>query len=67
MTNDTLTDRSPEQNQIILQSGDVIIRVAPEGFFYRGTLVEDAGEAHRLFVEFLRQARPETAWRHADE
>ena len=32
-----------------------IIRLDKEGFHYRDQFVEDAGEAHRLMVEFLRQ------------
>ena len=33
-----------------------IIRLDSEGFHYRGQLIEDAGEAHRLMVEFLKQS-----------
>jgi hypothetical protein len=36
------------------QSNEVI-RLDKEGFHYRGQFIEDAGEAHRLMVEFLRQ------------
>ena len=32
-----------------------IIRLDKEGFHYRGQFIADAGEAHRLMVEFLRQ------------
>ena len=32
-----------------------IIRLDSKGFHYRGQLIEDAGEAHRLMVEFLKQ------------
>jgi hypothetical protein len=32
-----------------------VIRIDKEGFHYRGQFIEDAGEAHRLLVEFLRQ------------
>lgn len=32
-----------------------VIRLDKEGFHYRGQFIEDAGEAHRLLVEFLRQ------------
>jgi hypothetical protein len=32
-----------------------VIRLDKEGFHYRGQFIEDAGEAHRLMVEFLRQ------------
>ena len=33
-----------------------IIRLDSEGFHYRGQLIEDAGEAHQLMVEFLKQS-----------
>jgi hypothetical protein len=36
------------------QSNEVI-RLDKDGFHYRGQFIEDAGEAHRLLVEFLRQ------------
>lgn len=36
-----------------------VIRIDAQGFHYRGQLIEDAGEAHRLFVEFLRNHQPE--------
>lgn len=32
-----------------------VIRLDKEGFHYRGQFIQDAGEAHRLMVEFLRQ------------
>jgi hypothetical protein len=41
-----------------------IIRLDSEGFHYRGQLIEDAGEAHQLMVEFLKQStqsQPEPA------
>jgi hypothetical protein len=44
-----------------------IIRIDAKGFHYRGQFIEDAGEAHRLMVEFLRKAQPEANWKHADE
>jgi len=34
---------------------DEIIRIDKEGFHYRGQFIADAGEAHRLMVEFLKQ------------
>ena len=36
-------------------STEEVIRIDKEGFHYRGQFIEDAGEAHRLLVEFLRQ------------
>jgi hypothetical protein len=35
--------------------GEEVIRLDKEGFHYRGQFIADAGEAHRLMVEFLRQ------------
>jgi hypothetical protein len=35
--------------------GEEVLRLDNEGFHYRGQLIEDAGEAHRLMVAFLRQ------------
>lgn len=35
-----------------------VIRIDAQGFHYRGQFIEDAGEAHRLLVEFLRQHQP---------
>ena len=32
-----------------------IIVISQEGFFYKGTLIEDAGEAYALFTEFLKE------------
>ena len=32
-----------------------VIRIDKEGFHYRGQFVADAGEAHRLLVQFLKQ------------
>ena len=36
-----------------------VIRIDEQGFHYRDQLIEDAGEAHRLFVDFLRRHQPE--------
>ena len=32
-----------------------VIRLDSKGFHYRGQFIEDAGEAHRLMVQFLKQ------------
>jgi hypothetical protein len=32
-----------------------VIRIDKEGFHYKGQFIADAGEAHRLMVEFLKQ------------
>jgi hypothetical protein len=37
------------------EPGKEVIRLDKEGFHYRGQFIADAGEAHRLMVEFLRQ------------
>jgi hypothetical protein len=36
-------------------STEEVIRIDKEGFHYRDQFIADAGEAHRLLVEFLRQ------------
>jgi hypothetical protein len=37
-----------------------VLRLDKEGFHYRGQFIADAGEAHRLMVEFLKQnTKPE--------
>ena len=41
-------------------SEDEIIRIDAQGFHYRQQFIEDAGEAHRLLVEFLRQQQEES-------
>ena len=35
-----------------------ILRLDKEGFHYKGEFIADAGEAHRLMVEFLNQTAP---------
>ena len=44
-----------------------VIRIDAKGFHYRGQFIEDAGEAHRLLVEFLRKHQPEVNWQHASQ
>ena len=56
-------------NSIIFHAGPVpaeVIRIDAKGFHYRGQFIDDAGEAHRLLVEFLREHQPEGNWQHAD-
>ena len=40
-------------------STEEVIRITSEGFHYRGQFIADAGEAHRLLVDFLRQHQPQ--------
>jgi hypothetical protein len=47
-------------NKVIFQQNspdgmEEVIHFDKEGFHYRGQFIADAGEAHRLMVEFLRQ------------
>lgn len=54
------------QSSIVFRNGfDCVIRIDAQGFYYRGQFIEDAGEAHRLLVEFLRKHQPDTDWQHA--
>lgn len=36
-----------------------VMQLTKNGFVYKGELVEDAGEAHRLFTEWCKQAKAE--------
>jgi hypothetical protein len=61
-------------SSIVLRgSTEEVIRVDQEGFHYNGQFIADAGEAHRLLVEFLKKhtAQPEqevpTAWMYQGE
>ena len=38
-----------------------VLRIDAQGFHYRGQLIEDAGEAHRLLLEFLYKQQPKPA------
>jgi len=38
-----------------------ILRLDKEGFHYKGEFIADAGEAHRLMVEFLNQTTSQPA------
>ena len=56
------------ENAIRFHASDSeIIRIDKHGFHYRGQFIEDAGEAHRLLVDFLRTTMPENNWSHADD
>lgn len=33
-----------------------IFRVSPNGFTYKGELIEDAGKAYEVFMEWMKQA-----------
>ena len=37
------------------ESSQEVIRLDSSGFYYRGELIEDAGEAHRLMLIFLQR------------
>ena len=57
MTN-PLTDETTQDSSITFHVfEDEIIRIDAQGFHYRGQFIEDAGEAHRLLVEFLRKQK----------
>jgi hypothetical protein len=49
-----MTDQ-PISNITLNTPTEEIIRIDKEGFHYRGQFIADAGEAHRLMVEFLKQ------------
>jgi len=64
LTDYVVTGNTAQSDSITLQSGtapEEIIRIDSKGFHYRGQFIEDAGEAHRLFVEFMRRANENTS------
>lgn len=70
MTDSCLSVDPPDKSSISFHmspASDEVIRIDGQGFHYRGQFIEDAGEAHRLLVEFLRKHQPEGFWKHADE
>ena len=45
-----------EPNTIIFAAeGTEMLRLTTEGFIYKGEVVEDAGEAYRLFIEWMHK------------
>jgi hypothetical protein len=62
-----MTDIASSIQLRVSELPDPIILIDAQGFHYRGQFIEDAGEAHRLLVEFLRAHQPGTDWRHADD
>jgi len=54
----------PSENNIVFSAPptEEVLRLDKDGFHYRGQFIEDAGEARRLMVGFLRQGtRPALA------
>lgn len=69
MANSRLSVDPPKDSSISFHMSpitDAVIRIDAQGFHYQGQFIEDAGEAHRLLVEFLRKHLPDTDWTHAD-
>jgi hypothetical protein len=36
-----------------------VMTLTKQGFVYKGQLIEDAGEAHRLFIDWCKTAKAE--------
>jgi hypothetical protein len=69
MTDFCLSVDSPDSSSISFHmspASEEVIRIDAKGFHYRGQFIADAGEAHRLLVEFLRKHQPDTDWQHAE-
>lgn len=46
-------------NEIIFRADNLpnkVMKLTKEGMFYNGEFIEDAGKAHRLFIEFMERA-----------
>lgn len=45
------------KNEFQFSSGDdEVLRLDEKGFHYKGQTIDDAGEAHRLFTNFMKKA-----------
>lgn len=57
-----MSEQPVDEGVITFKSGnppEPVLKLAKDGFIYKGQLVEDAGEAHRLFVDWLKTAKSE--------
>jgi hypothetical protein len=52
---ETMTQEEYRSEITLSERGKEVIRVDEEGFHYNGQFIADAGEAHRLLVEFLKK------------
>jgi hypothetical protein len=50
-----MTDHKPNSITFNSPPTEEVLRLDKEGFHYRGQFIADAGEAHRLLLEFLKQ------------
>jgi hypothetical protein len=50
-----MTEQAYDSEITLRERGKEVIRVDEEGFHYNGQFIADAGEAHRLMVEFLKK------------
>lgn len=50
---------TPKENQIIfnVNQGEEVMRINSQGMFYKGVFIEDAGEAHKAFLEVMKQMK----------
>lgn len=49
-----------ENAVLFVESTQEIIRVDKDGFYYKGEFINDAGEAHRLLVDFLNKQKSQS-------
>jgi hypothetical protein len=56
-----MTDQLTNCIMLSALATEEVIRIDKEGFHYKGEFIADAGEAHRLMVEFLNQTTPQPA------
>jgi len=47
-------DTIEDENITFSIGGEEVLRLTEKGMVYKGELIEDAGEAHRMFLEVLR-------------
>lgn len=45
-----------QNNDITFNCNGEIMKLTPEGMFYKGEFIADAGEAHKAFIQFMSNA-----------
>lgn len=46
----------PTNNICFHSEGSEVLRLDKDGFHYKGQTIDDAGEAHRLFIDWMKVA-----------
>lgn len=51
---------TPKNEFQFMSDDDEVLRLDEKGFHYKGQTIDDAGEAHRLFMRWMKKAMGES-------